>query len=139
MPPTTTLQITEQISLAKNNLCVSTKEVTLRYFLKSLCNVNTNTTSSYWSQANKSLYIESLLLDLPIFRVVLDPKNSILDGRQRILCVSNFINNNFELTDLKILPDLEGFTFGNLPEPVQSKFLKSKVFIIQGNLNNYQQ
>ncbi|MBY6069528.1 DUF262 domain-containing protein [Leisingera aquaemixtae] len=67
-----------------------------------------------WTDTAKSNFIESILVGIPIPQILLssraDKKNSylVLDGKQRLLALKGFIENEFPLRKLRILRDLEG-------------------------------
>ena len=87
-----------------------------------------------WSPNRKSLFIESLILGLPIPQIILaeDSKRKgkfiIIDGKQRLLSLRQFVSDQgdpdfttLQLTGLKDREDLEGATYQQLRE---SKALK---------------
>lgn len=87
-----------------------------------------------WKQENKSLFIESVLLGLPIpFMFLADTNNGtqeIIDGAQRIQTLSAFLLNKLELSKLPKLTKLEGFKFSDLSTPTQKKFLNTTLRIV---------
>jgi hypothetical protein len=78
-----------------------------------------------WKDENKSGFIESVLLGLPIplmfFAQIDDGRFEIVDGAQRIQTLEQFLNNDFELGSLRKLDTLKGFKFLDLPVPQQRK------------------
>lgn len=78
-----------------------------------------------WTQKQKSELIESILMGIPIPIVYLfqtrDARIQVVDGRQRIGAVIDFMNNKFGLTELKIMKNIKkGTKFKNL-EPIQQR------------------
>jgi hypothetical protein len=78
-----------------------------------------------WNINKKSLFIESIILGLPIPQIVLAMNKErgnfiILDGKQRLLTLLQFIggwegrNNNFSLKGLKIRADLNGKSYSDI-------------------------
>lgn len=80
-----------------------------------------------WTDSKKSLFIESILIGLPIPQIVLAERKDrpgsylVIDGKQRLLTLRRFCappNDpdfpNFPLRGLSIRKDLNGFTFQNL-------------------------
>lgn len=80
-----------------------------------------------WSQINKSRFIESLILGLPIPQIILAEKKDlkgsyiVIDGKQRLLTIRSFfadeINDEFttfKLKGLNILTQLNGKSFKDL-------------------------
>lgn len=95
-----------------------------------------------WSIKQKSLFIESLLIGLPIPYIFVadvdenelldsDGRIEIIDGAQRTRTIYQFKNNEFILTGLERLPALEGATFSDLPIPRQRRFNRSSVRLIE--------
>ena len=90
-----------------------------------------------WNMTQASRLIESLLLDLPIPQIFVYLNNEdimeVIDGQQRILSVKFFIDGEFDnsqpfaLTQLTILPDLNGMSFRDLPMSLQGKILNSSL------------
>ena len=79
-----------------------------------------------WAEKNKTSFIESVLLGLPIPFMFLgdceDGRLEIIDGVQRINSLVAFSDDQLELTGLPKLTDLAGFTFSNLSETQQRRF-----------------
>lgn len=79
-----------------------------------------------WTKPRKSKFIESIILGLPIPQVVLAEhqeqrgKYIVLDGKQRLLSLLQFVgagigkNNNFALTSLDVLKELEKKTWSEI-------------------------
>ncbi len=63
-----------------------------------------------WNNTQKSELIESILLGIPIpifyFFEMNDGQKQVLDGRQRLSAIFDYLDGNFKLSHLKILPDL---------------------------------
>ena len=81
---------------------------------------------SVWKKGKqRSELIESILMGIPIPIIYLfetkDGKKEVVDGRQRITTLINFLNNEFSLTDLKMLPMINGKKFQDLEPILQSK------------------
>jgi Protein of unknown function DUF262 len=77
-----------------------------------------------WDSKKKSKLIESLLLNVPIPPIYLNEdrygKYSIIDGKQRISAVYDFMNGIFPLVGLRIFSELNGKKFGELPGAIQT-------------------
>jgi hypothetical protein len=93
-----------------------------------------------WRRGHKSRLIESILLGLPIPQIVLAERHDergkfiVLDGKQRLLTLLQFVggandsvNNNFSLTGLEVLEELDGMTYDQLPDDVRRQFLNYAV------------
>lgn len=71
-----------------------------------------------WNNKKASLLVESILLNvpLPVFYVAEeeDGKWSVIDGLQRLNSLLRYYNNEFKLTGLEVLQDLNGYTYTKL-------------------------
>lgn len=80
-----------------------------------------------WKPKNKTLFIESVLLGLPIpfmfFAGCDDGRLEIIDGAQRIQTIQEFVSGKLKLSKLPKLKLLEGFRFSDLSSATQRKFL----------------
>jgi hypothetical protein len=87
-----------------------------------------------WDTVRRCRFIESILLGYPIpfmfFSDNDDGRCDIVDGAQRTSTLEEFLNNDLVLSDLKKLTELNGFTFKQLPPPIQRKFSKTTLRII---------
>jgi Protein of unknown function DUF262 len=74
---------------------------------------------SRWSQKQKSLLIESFLLNIPIPPIFLFEdqlaRYEVMDGQQRLLSIRKFFSNQFPLSSLSVLAPLNGLTYAKLP------------------------
>lgn len=72
-----------------------------------------------WTLKQKSLLIESLLLNVPIPPVFLYESDlaryEVMDGQQRLSTISEFLLNDFSLTGLESLTMLSGKRYNQLP------------------------
>lgn len=87
-----------------------------------------------WEVANKTRFIESILLGLPIpfmfFSDTDDGRCEIIDGAQRTQTLVEFMDNELKLFNLKKLFSLNGFAYSDLPEYFKRKFNKTTMRII---------
>lgn len=94
-----------------------------------------------WSKRNQSRLIESILIGLPIPYIFiadvksedpeLDGRVEIVDGSQRIRTLHAFIKGQLILDELQLIPELNGFTFLDLPASRQRRFNRTSVRIIE--------
>lgn len=94
-----------------------------------------------WKQDRQSKLIESLLIGLPIPYVFtadinnedpeLDGRVEIVDGVQRISTIYAFVTNQLQLTDLKLLKELNGFKFEDLALSRQRRFNRIPIRVIE--------
>ena len=121
-----------------------------------------------WTATMKSRLIESFILNIPVPSIILYQQDfkpyEVLDGEQRISAIQEFYENKLKLTELEILPELNGYTYNRLPQKIRAnidrrsissiailaeltsnpeadKFLKQKTFerLNTGRLNFSQQ
>lgn len=80
-----------------------------------------------WDQARQSRFIESLIMNVPIPPVFLGEDEYglyvVLDGRQRLTAVNEFLKNTYELTKLDVWRELNGMRYNDLKKQKLDKFL----------------
>lgn len=80
-----------------------------------------------WDQARQSRFIESLIMNVPIPPVFLGEDEYgmyvVLDGRQRLTAVNEFLKNTYELTKLYVWKELNGMRFSDLKKQKLDRFL----------------
>lgn len=88
-----------------------------------------------WGAKQKSRFIESLLLNLPIPYLFCadddDGRTEIIDGSQRTRTIVEYFQNQFALTDLQLLDKLNGFKFNDLPIQRQRRMKKKTIRMIE--------
>jgi hypothetical protein len=76
-----------------------------------------------WDEKKSSRLIESLLLNVPIpvcyFAELGDGTYSVIDGQQRLTSISRFIMNLFQLSGLRVRPELNKKRFSELDKSDQ--------------------
>lgn len=86
-----------------------------------------------WDQVRKSRLVESIAVGMPIPNIVLAEnkkargKYIVIDGKQRLLSIRDFIADKFELSGLDIRPDLNGYTYSKLPDDDRQFFDNSTI------------
>lgn len=72
-----------------------------------------------WHAEKQSALIESFLLNIPVPPVYLSEDEygtyTVIDGKQRITSIYEFLSGKFKLQDLKEVPELNGYSFEELP------------------------
>ena len=85
-----------------------------------------------WDIARQSELIESFLLNIPVPPIYLSEEQygvySIIDGKQRITAVHDFLSNSFQLKSLSSFPEINGCQFRDLPKSLQNA-LKVRPFL----------
>lgn len=84
-----------------------------------------------WDRKKKSLLIESFLMNIPIPPLFLFEKDynqyEIMDGRQRLEAISEFLDNKYALTGLEFWGELQGKRFSDLPGIIQRGLLRRTI------------
>jgi uncharacterized protein with ParB-like and HNH nuclease domain len=77
-----------------------------------------------WDNKRKSKLIESFLMNVPIPPIFLNEDDfgeySVIDGKQRLSSISEFLLGKLTLSDLEIFKDLNGLNFFDLPREFQN-------------------
>jgi uncharacterized protein with ParB-like and HNH nuclease domain len=78
-----------------------------------------------WEIQRQSELIESFLLNVPVPPIYLAEEEygiySIIDGKQRITAVADYLNNAFELKGLLTFREINGVKFRDLPKSLQGE------------------
>ncbi len=78
-----------------------------------------------WNPKQQSELIESILMGIPLPLIYVKEDNNgvyiIVDGRQRLTTLFDFMNDKFKLKGLKVLGNLNGNFFSKLDEKQQNK------------------
>jgi hypothetical protein len=78
---------------------------------------------SCWDTIQKSRFIESFLLNIPVPPITLweieFKSYELLDGRRRIDALREFYGDGFQLEGLEALPELNGCTYHEMPQRVR--------------------
>ncbi len=86
-----------------------------------------------WKIAQQRELIESVLMGIPIPVVyVFENENGLkqmVDGRQRVTTLIDYMNDRFTLNKLKMLPDFDGKKFSQLPPIYRSKLERYQVLV----------
>lgn len=76
-----------------------------------------------WTDKLASRLIESIILNVPVPPCFLsqnqDYELDVIDGQQRLFSIYRFFNNQFHLTDLEVLSELNGCRYFELPSKIQ--------------------
>ena len=93
-----------------------------------------------WDDSKRSLFIESLLLNVPIPPVFLYEwdlsRYEVMDGQQRLNSIADFYDNGFAFTKLEKWRELNGLRYRDLPETLQRgldrRRLSATVLLVDG-------
>lgn len=84
-----------------------------------------------WDRKKKSLLIESFLMNVPVPPIFLFEKDynqyEIMDGRQRLEAISEYLDNQYPLAGLEYWPELNGKRFNELPGTIQRGLLRRTI------------
>lgn len=77
-----------------------------------------------WDPKRQSKLIESFLMNVPIPPVFLNEDEygmySVIDGKQRLNAINEFMNNRLRLSGLKVFSDINGKSINQLPRNLKS-------------------
>ncbi|WP_224557033.1 DUF262 domain-containing protein [Pectobacterium versatile] len=74
-----------------------------------------------WDDTRKSRLLESIIVGMPVPNIVLAEQKEhrgrfiVIDGKQRLITINDFLGDNFKLRGLDIRPELNGLTYSQLP------------------------
>lgn len=84
-----------------------------------------------WDRKKKSLLIESILLNVPIPPLFLFEADynqyEVMDGRQRLETIVEFLDNGFALNGLEYWPEINTKRFRDLPEAIRRGLLRRTI------------
>jgi hypothetical protein len=87
-----------------------------------------------WSGKQKSMLIESLLLNVPVPPVFFYENDlaryEVMDGQQRLNAIKEFLSNEFPLRGLQIISGLNGRTYSKLPPKVKRSLDRASISAI---------
>lgn len=94
-----------------------------------------------WDSEKATYFIESILLGTEIPPIVLFDNgqiNEVIDGRQRYETIKKFLENAtiLDAKGLKVLTNLAGLHFVELPEEIKNCFLNTKIRVLQFSIVN---
>lgn len=80
-----------------------------------------------WPPEKQSALIESFLLNIPVPPIYLAEdrlgRYSVVDGKQRLTAIADFIGGRLKLTSLESMGEVEGLIFPQLPEELQNALI----------------
>jgi hypothetical protein len=123
------IEIERRFDKSQNDLVLQTSDFSLQGLKDMVDNGIIDLAPKYqrrerWEVDRQSQLIESFLLNVPVPPIYLAEEEygiySIIDGKQRITAVSDYLNNSFSLRGLDEFSDLNGAKFRELPKPLQN-------------------
>lgn len=122
-------KIEKRFDASQNDLVLQASDFSLQGLKEMVDNEVIDLTPKYqrrerWEIERQSQLIESFLLNVPVPPIYLAEEEygiySIIDGKQRVTAVSDFINNAYALKGLESFIELNGLKFRDLPRQLQS-------------------
>lgn len=130
-------EIVEKFSKAQDSLIIQQSDFSLSTIANMVENDSIDIAPHYqrrdrWNTEKQSALIESFLINVPVPPVYLSEDDygrySVIDGKQRITAIFDFLTGKLKLKKLKEFPQLEGATFASLP-PQLKNVLSVRPFI----------
>lgn len=129
----------EQIGQKRKDIKYDTRDYVVEYLVDKFRNEQFYIPSEYqrnfvWNEHDKCFFVESLLMGLPIpfmfFADTDDGRIEIVDGAQRTQTLAQFVENELELNNLRVLTESNGFRFRDLELAIQRRFLNINVRVV---------
>ena len=121
-------EILDKFAKAQESLVTQQSDFSLSAIAEMVKNESIDISPHYqrrdrWHVEKQSALIESFLLNIPVPPVYLSEDEygtyTVIDGKQRITSIYEFLSGKFKLKDLKEVPELNGFTFEALPSQLK--------------------
>jgi Protein of unknown function DUF262 len=121
--------IVDRFLVAQNRLVFQSSDLSLESIANMVEDDAINIKPKYqrrqrWDKVKQSALIESFLLNIPVPPIFLAEdeygKYSVIDGKQRITSIHNFIKLNQKLEKLEKFEEIEGYTFSQLPDQLNN-------------------
>jgi hypothetical protein len=121
--------ITDRFKVAQNSLVIQQSDFSLLAIYDMVEKQAIDVSPRYqrrdrWHPEKQSALIESFLLNVPVPPVYLSEDEygqySVIDGKQRITAIQDFLSGELRLRGLKKFPELVGARFPDLPPQLQN-------------------
>ncbi|MCC2638873.1 MAG: hypothetical protein K0Q68_2592 [Moraxellaceae bacterium] len=122
-------EIIDRFKIAQNSLVIQQSDFSLAAIYEMVRKDSIDVRPHYqrrdrWSSDKQSALIESFLLNVPVPPVYLSEDDygqySVIDGKQRITAICDFLSGNLRLKNLKKFPELDGLHYQDLPPQLQN-------------------
>lgn len=122
-------EIIERFKAAQDSLVIQQSDFSLAAIFDMVDRESIDISPGYqrrdrWNVEKQSALIESFLLNVPVPPVYLSEDEygsySVIDGKQRITAVCDFLSGKLRLKQLKKFPELDGFSYAELPVQLQN-------------------
>jgi hypothetical protein len=141
----------QQIRSLRHNIDYQTKDFTLEVLVGKYLDgkdedanevfVPTYQRAFVWNEERKSKFIESIILELPIPYIFIatlpreiaedEGRAEIVDGSQRVRTLAAYLSDQFALSGLEKLEQLNGFKFSDLEISRQRKIKRQSIRVIE--------
>lgn len=130
-------EVVERFRDAQNSLVVQASDLSLASITEMVFAGAIDLNPHYqrrerWGAEKQSLLIESFLLNVPVPPLYLAEEDyghySVIDGKQRITAVHDFVIGRLKLRGLERFPEINGASFADLPSELQAT-LKVRPFL----------
>ena len=127
--PALSERILKQFFSAQDSLVIQASDLSLGSLAQMVDSKAIDTEPKYqrrhrWPPEKQSALIESFLLNIPVPPIYLAEdrlgRYSVVDGKQRLTAIADFIGDRISLTTLESMTDVEGLRFSQLPEELQN-------------------
>lgn len=122
-------KIVSKFLMAQNQLVIQSSDLSLESIANMVEKEAIDISPKYqrrerWTKEKQSALIESFLLNIPVPPIYLAEdeygKYSVIDGKQRITSIYNFIKKQTALSSLKKFAEIENLTFNQLPSQLKN-------------------
>lgn len=122
-------EIVDRFRVAQNSLVIQQSDFSLAAIFDMVVHNSIDIQPDYqrrdrWQPEKQSALIESFLLNVPVPPVYLSEDEygqySVIDGKQRITAIRDFLSGELRLKHLKKFPELDGLHFHDLPSQLQN-------------------
>lgn len=121
--------ILRKFSKAQDSLVTQQSDFSLSAIYEMVVNNSIDISPHYqrrdrWTADKQSALIESFLINVPVPPIYLSEDDygvyTVIDGKQRITAIHDFLSGNLKLKELKEIPELNGTSFKDLPSQLRN-------------------
>jgi len=132
-----TNKILQKFETAQNSLVLQQSDLSLQSISDMVDSGSIDISPKYqrrerWDEVKDSGLIESFLLNIPVPPIYLAEDEygiySVIDGKQRLTAINKFLKGKLKLCNLEKYPELEGYSFDQLPTSL-SNALKIRPYL----------
>lgn len=119
----------KKFNLAQESLVIQQSDFSLDTLSRMIDNKIVDLNPHYqrrnrWSEDKQSKLIESFILNVPVPPIYFSEDEygvySVIDGKQRLTSIHNFLSDGFKLKNLEVFQELNGLTFSELPNQIKN-------------------